>query len=198
MAGPTVEGLLVDGSLAAAEVAAVGQQAAAGLAAAHAEELTHNAICPQNLVIAPTGRLCIIDFGSVHDRVTDHQLPEPVFDEPGGQQYWPPERHAGRAISDRSDVYSLGLVLWEALTGSIEVGDARSPGAARRLLTRLPGGDADAPRLREILSELTAEEPDERPSAAQTAETLTDITGARPQEQLAELLLARGHDQREP
>lgn len=187
--GPTVEELLANGPLPAAAVAAMGQQTAAGLASAHAQRLVHRAVCPQNLVVTPTGRLCIIDFGSVRDlRADDERLPGPIFVEPGLASYWPPERRAGHAVDERGDVHAVGLVMWEALTGTPQAGAAPTHGAARRLLAGLPGTDALTPRLREILTEATAEEPGQRPTAAHLADRLVEVCGVRPQEQLEALV----------
>lgn len=81
--GPTVAQLMGEAPRPASEVAAIGLQAARALATMHAQGLVHAAICPQNLIVGPTGRLCIIDFGSVRPfDVADH-LPDPVFPEPG-------------------------------------------------------------------------------------------------------------------
>lgn len=187
--GPTVARLLEHGPLPAVAVGAIGQQAAAGLAETHAQGLVHRAICPQNLLIAPDGRLCIVDFGSVRTLdSTDEDLPDPVFPEPGVSDYWPPERQAGSAGDRRGDVYSLGLVLWEGLTGTPEVGDAVEPRPVRRLLGGLPGVDDTASRLRDLLVAATAADPDERPTASELANALVEICGVRPREELEELV----------
>jgi eukaryotic-like serine/threonine-protein kinase len=186
VAGPTVDELVDGAPLDAVLVAAIGHQVALGLAAVHAEGLVHGAVCPQNLIVAPHGRLCIIDFGSVRPLDVEDHLPDPVFPEPGVADYWPPERHAGAPPDDRGDVYALGLVLWETLTGAAEVGAAPSQRPVRRLLAGL--GDDTTPRLREILTEATATERQERPSAAHLADALAEISGERPQDHLDPLV----------
>jgi eukaryotic-like serine/threonine-protein kinase len=185
--GPTVEELVAGATLDAVLVAAIGHQVALGLAAVHDEGLVHGAVCPENLVVAPHGRLCIIDFGSVRPLDVEDHLPDPVFPEPGVRDYWPPERLAGAPPDDLGDVYALGLVLWEALTGAPEVGSSPSRRPMRRLLAGLSGDDA-TPRLREVLTQVTASERDERPSAAQLADALAEISGDRPQEHLDPLV----------
>lgn len=193
VAGPMVADLVDGAPLPAAAVAAIGAQAATGLAAMHEEGLLHGAVCPSNLLVSLTGRLCIIDFGSVRPLEGEDDLPDPVFPEPGVRDYWAPERLAGVPPDARSDVYSLGLVLWEALTGTAEVGDAAPQRPMRRLLAGLPGGDEATPRLREILEEATADDPNRRPDAAALAAALTEVSGERPQEHL-DALVAELHD----
>lgn len=186
--GPTVTELVEEAPLPAREVAAIGLQAGRGLAAIHAQHLVHAAICPDNLVVAPTGRLCVIDFGSVRPTDVAQHLPAPVFPEPGVDDYWPPERRAGASPDHRGDVFGLGLVMWESLGGTPEMGDEPAPGRVRRLLSGLPGGDDLTPRLREILASATAEEPAARPSAEDLTAQLTEICGERPQDVLRELV----------
>jgi eukaryotic-like serine/threonine-protein kinase len=193
VAGPMVADLLEDAPLPAVVVAAIGQQAATGLAAMHDAGLLHGSICPSNLLVSLTGRLCLIDFGSVRLLEGKDDLPDPVFPEPGIRDYWPPERLAGSSPDARSDIYSLGLVLWEALTGTAEVGDGTRQRPVRRLLANLPGGDDVTPRLREVLEEATAQDPARRPGAAALAGALSEICGERPQEHL-DALVAEVHD----
>lgn len=186
--GPTVEQLLGHAPLAAPEVAAIGQQAASGLAAVHTARLVHGAVCPANLVVAPSGRLCLIDFGSVRPLDVADRLPDPVFPEPGVGDYWPPERREGAPPDERGDVYGLGLLQWEALTGGREVGTDPPRRPVRRLLAGLPGLDDGTPRLREILGGAVVEDPAERTRAADLADALSEICGERPQEELARLV----------
>jgi eukaryotic-like serine/threonine-protein kinase len=190
--GPTVAELWSEGPYPPRVVGALGQQCALGLAAAHAEGLVHRAICPENLVLTSNGRLCIVDFGSVRalDSSDDDRLPDPVFPEPGVRVYWPPERHDGGPVDDRGDVYSLGLVLWEGLTGSAEVDDDPGPGVARRLLAGLTGGDPSERDLRELLTWATATGHDDRPSAIELADALADLYGVRPRDHLDGLVAA--------
>ena len=186
--GPTVEELLAGAPLEPQAVAAIGRQVALGLASMHEQGLVHAAVCPSNLVVALNGRLCIIDFGSVRLlSADDRNLPDPVFPEPGVRDYWPPERLEGSPPDAHSDVYSLGLLMWEALHGGRDI-DATESRPVRRLLASLPGGDEATPLLRDLLVGATSQDPTDRPGAAELAEQLIEVCGSRPQDHLEVLV----------
>lgn len=191
--GPDVGKLIEAGTLPVEAVAAVGLQAAAGLSAAHERGLVHGGVCPENLVIGSSGRLCLIDFGSVQfEHTPDAQRDEPQQLEPGIRDYWAPERLDGGDVETETDIYSLGLVLWEALTGEPAVEVVAPASGARRLLKGLTGGDDDpASRLRQVLMAATADEPADRPTAPELAEQLVALAGVRPEATLESLLAQR-------
>lgn len=96
-------------------VAVIVQQVADGLAAAHRVDLTHRDVKPSNVLIARDGWVRLTDFGVAH-AVGDSQLtaPEGVV---GSARYLAPEQLEGNRGDARSDVYALGVVAWECLTG---------------------------------------------------------------------------------
>jgi WD40 repeat protein len=123
--GPTLHARIQnEGRLDAREVAAIGKQVAEGLAAAHRVELVHRDIKPANILLErSTGRAKIVDFGLV--RVLDQALDgsKPLTQPntmPGTPAYMSPEQLGPSAwIDGRSDVYSLGVTQYEALTGRL-------------------------------------------------------------------------------
>jgi hypothetical protein len=120
--GGDLRARLREGSLDAARTISIVSQAASGLDAAHARGLVHRDVKPANLMVdsgvAPTSPeiVYVSDFGLIK-QVHSGGRPTPTGDFLGTIDYVAPEQIEGRAVDGRTDVYSLGCVLFECLTG---------------------------------------------------------------------------------
>ncbi|MEU3984861.1 serine/threonine-protein kinase [Streptomyces sp. NPDC026672] len=163
------------GPLSAERVARIATEAASGLAAAHRQGIVHRDIKPANLLLDAEGSLKIGDFGIAR-----------FVDDPGaaltatGQivgtsLYLAPERALGQPAGPASDLYALGCVLYQLLTGRTPF-EADTPiGVLHQHLDAVPVpprelGAVLPPAFENYLLGLLAKRPEERPSADQVAE----------------------------
>jgi serine/threonine-protein kinase len=159
------------GRLPADEVVALGIQAAAGLEHAHSHGLVHRDVKPQNLLLRADGVLKVADFGIARAVAAATQRLTQVGTIMGTADYLAPEQAAGDEVNAAADVYSLGAVLYEALTG-------RTPFQAStlvQLLTAQQDGavtppselvDGVPPALEETIMRCLARNPEYRPASA--------------------------------
>jgi serine/threonine-protein kinase len=91
----------------------IARKLCAGLAAAHAKGVLHRDLKPSNIMIDGRGQVLIMDFGlaAIADQVEGAEVRS------GTPAYMAPEQLAGREVTERSDIYALGLVLYEIFTG---------------------------------------------------------------------------------
>ena len=103
------------GRLPAAEVVAIGTQLCSALEAAHAADLVHRDIKPQNVLRTRDGKVKLADFGIARSlAATSHTEAGTVL---GTAAYLAPEQARGEEVTAAADIYSLGVVLYELLTG---------------------------------------------------------------------------------
>jgi len=163
--GPSLAGVLAAGPLDPAFAMDVLAQAAAGLQAAHAAGLVHRDIKPANLLVGPAGQVKITDFGIAYAAGSAPITRTGTVI--GTPAYLAPERAAGGPATPASDLYSLGVVGYECLTGAppfsglpVEVATAHRNGALPALPPAVPLAVAG------LITELTAKDPADRPATA--------------------------------
>ncbi|WP_405579987.1 serine/threonine-protein kinase [Streptomyces sp. NBC_01190] len=175
--GVTLRERLDDTQLTSTQVARLGEQLALALAHAHRAGIVHRDVKPSNVLLGPDDVPYLADFGI--SRLID----EPTRAEPGTVvgtvPYLAPEQVLGKGSSPASDVYSLGLVLLEALKGEREYQGAPLEAGAARLL-RPPEIPLWLPEeLASLIEEMTRTEPAERPDAKSCAHRLRDAADFR-------------------
>ena len=142
LAGPTLaQAIRRAGRLGPREAASVALQVAEGLAAAHAAGLVHRDIKPSNVMLDPAkGRTKITDFGLARPAGESSDVTQ-EGSTVGTPAYMSPEQARGEVVDARSDVYSLGATLYEALTG-----EPPFRGTAGSVLRQVIDTDPRAPR----------------------------------------------------
>ena len=114
--GVTLKGYIArKGKLEAKESIGIGIQVAQGIAAAHEQGIIHRDIKPQNVIISMDGKVKVTDFGIARG-VSTQTLTSAAM---GSVHYISPEQARGGYSDNRSDIYSLGITLYEMLTGRV-------------------------------------------------------------------------------
>jgi serine/threonine-protein kinase len=176
--GRTLRSILdAEGALVPERACRIAAQVAAGLAAAHKLAIVHRDVKPANIMVAPGAPVKLMDFGIA-------KLPDGTKTQTGlilgSPIYVAPEQVIGQPVDGRSDVFSLGVVLYEMLTGSVPFGgmavgallycvlnEAHPPPS--RFNTRVPAV------FERILARALAKHPDDRyQDAAEFARELRD------------------------
>src|SRR5205807_4740608 len=129
VSGETLKDVVHRGAIEFPQVLEVGEQVADALAAAHSLKIIHRDIKPANILLTPRGQAKVLDFGLAK---VIRPLPEKMDKEAptmhdltakgailGTISYMSPEQTRGELLDERSDIFSLGCVLYEAATGKL-------------------------------------------------------------------------------
>lgn len=178
--GPTLAAVCAAGPGAPGRVAQVGAQIADALGYVHAQGLVHRDVKPGNVLLrhldTPEPQALLSDFGVA--RLVDSTRLTATGFTVGTAGYLAPEQVRGEDVTSAADIYALGLVLLECLTGRREYPGSNVEAAVARLhrQPQLPGNlSAD---WRELLLVMTADDPTQRPTAGQVAARLHATDGA--------------------
>jgi serine/threonine-protein kinase len=107
---------MTDGDITPAEAVDIARQIADGLGFAHERGVVHRDIKPANIMLLARGQVKIMDFGIARMRVADIKTSTGIV--LGTPKYMSPEQIEGGPVDHRSDIFSLGIVLYEMLTGA--------------------------------------------------------------------------------
>ncbi len=165
--------------LSLSQAAQLGTEVAQGLAYAHLRGLVHRDIKPANLLFDEEGRVRVADFG-VARALAEAAWTEPAGAMVGTARYISPEAAQGKSVDGRADVYSLALVLYEAVTGVVPfVTDTTMGTLAARVGQPLPHNDLLGP-LDDVLARAAAPDVASRLDAAGLAARLGALAAALP------------------
>ena len=151
------------GRLAPADAARIGLDIARALGVAHVRGIVHRDVKPANIVLARDGRAMITDFGIARLAAdTEGAVPGTTL---GSVHYFSPEQAKGETTTPASDVYSLGLVLYESVTGQRAwSGDTTPALAAARIGSVAPSSRAIRPDVPAALDAIIARALDPDPA----------------------------------
>ena len=176
--GETLKERLRRGPLPVAEAVGVAVQIARGLAAAHARGIVHRDVKPGNVMLMADRSLKLLDFGLA--KVADVSLTRPGMT-PGTLAYMSPEQARGDPLDHRTDLWSLGVVLYEMLTGVRPFRGGNDRAVIQAILHDQPEPlrkrvDDPPESLEPIMDRLLRKERNARYGSA--AEVLTDLAKA--------------------
>lgn len=160
----------------ASRAARIGAQVAGALAYAHERGVVHRDVKPGNVLLDERGHAHLADFGIA--RLADATRLTATGLAVGTAAYIAPEQIEGGEVGPAADIYALGLVLLELLTGARPFGGTQAETALARLHRDPEVPAAVGEQWRELIRAMTARRPSRRPSAAEVERRLRDLATA--------------------
>ena len=165
------------------KVAEIGSQVCQALTVAHNQDIIHRDIKPQNIMVQPDGNVKVMDFGIARAKNSVEQKTSSVL---GTAHYISPEQAQGKELTSASDIYSLGIVLYEAATGKLPFDGPDAVSVALMQVKDMPVPPRDInpkidPGLESIIMCALAKNPAERFATANDMRlALNDYLAGRP------------------
>ncbi len=172
LAGGSLRAMLDRGRLLSpSQAVLVALEAARGLDYAHKRGVVHRDIKPANLLFGDEGRLRVADFGLAR-AISEANWTEPDGMMLGTARYASPEQATGKALTGKTDVYSLTLSIIEAVTGTVPFSGETTVATLMNRLGKLMPVSADLGPLAAVLERSGRPDPDERSDSAELARAL--------------------------
>ena len=175
--GPSLGDLIRDeGAISVRRAADIGEQMAAGLAEAHDHGIVHRDIKPGNVLIAGNDRAVLTDFGIAHLDGSTHLTSTGLLI--GSPSYLAPEIAHGRSATPASDMWALGITLYQAVEGALPFERPTPMATLTAIVTQDLPETPNAGALRPVLEALTEKRPEDRPSVQEVRALLRGIRDA--------------------
>ncbi|MHA2601282.1 MAG: ATP-binding protein [Candidatus Thorarchaeota archaeon SMTZ1-83] len=177
--GKTLDELMRDEGLCIERIVDIGAKVADALIAAHAEKIVHRDIKPRNIMVSD-GDVKVMDFGLV--KILDSPAITEKYEIVGTLHYMSPQQAIGIETDERSDIFSLGVVLYQLLTGSLPY-EGDHPGALIHSILYSDPSRMDElrsgipPELEQVVFKALQKQPQDRYRSA--AEFKSDLEGVR-------------------
>ena len=170
-------GIRSHGALDPKKVAQIGSQICGALSVAHKHEIIHRDIKPQNIMVLPDGNIKVMDFGIARAKNSHLTQDNNVL---GTAHYVSPEQTRGQQLGPTSDLYSLGIVMYECATGRVPFDGDDAISVALKQVNELPVppsqiNPAVDPDLERIILKCMEKNPADR---FQTADELRSVLNA--------------------
>ncbi|RLU90484.1 serine/threonine protein kinase [Streptomyces griseocarneus] len=179
--GRSLGDVLAEGTLDRREAARIGLAVLDALRAAHAAGVLHRDVKPDNVLLAPDGRVVLTDFGIAQIEGEQRLTESGAF--VGSPEYIAPERLLGRRPGPESDLWSLGVVLYTAVEGVSPFRRSHAPGTFQAILTAEPQPPAHGTGpLGALVVRLLHKDPAARPAAEEIREVLESVARPVPQQ----------------
>lgn len=170
--GETLQEKLARGPLPLPEALEIARQIACGLAAAHRRQIVHRDVKPANVVVLPDGTVKVLDFGLA--KMAGATTLTRLGSSPGTPAYKSPEQTRGEKVDPRSDLWALGVVLYEMVTGRVPFGGEYEQAVIYAILNEpprpLPNEGEFPPALTRVIERALAKDPAARYATAEEME----------------------------
>ena len=165
------------------KVAEIGSQVCQALSVAHKQDIIHRDVKPQNIMVQPDGNVKVMDFGIARAKNSTMDKTASVL---GTAHYISPEQAQGKDLTPASDLYSLGIVMYEAATGKLPFDGPDAVSVAMKQVQEIPVPPSEIkpdidPGLEAIIMKAMSKNPSERFSTAMEMRyALNDFLMGRP------------------